>query len=239
MSTPRLALSAADKSGIAKSLIAAAILIALYACGARARGADIVAASCRVGVDRRVCHETYCRQETFWGSGTLIAPGRVLTCNHVLVQPQRSRVFVVFAGQEFDARVIKRDPRADLALLAVPDPLQIPAPGRDGLQTVAPTEWNNYFEDAAPFVFCGFGPGAFRRVEAKFVAWTPLVDGKRSFFLSRGCRRGDSGGGVFDSRGQLVGVLWACEGLDTDSATDDRALAIGGEPLVDFLWGDK
>lgn len=175
----------------------------------------VAAASCRIAVNVKQCTRQGCGVFTSWGTGTLIAPGRVLTCSH-LFNDGNDETVVYFGGKPYVAKLLKRDKAADLALLAV-----------DGVN-VKPTGWVDVVNPADRFVLCGFGPGEFRQTSARFVAWWDSP-GRHSFSVDADGRDGDSGGGAFNSAGQLVAVRWGAVGGHT--------FVSGGEPLVKFLWG--
>ena len=196
-----------------------AILFLLFA--ADAFGADLDAASCRIAVASKVCNGKTCKIATSWGSGTLIAPNRVLTCSH-LFDDGGSSLTVYFAGKPYKALLIKRDKAADLALLHVYDT-------NDGAPTyIAPTGWSNIFAESDTLELTGFGSGDYKRIAGKFDRWSGAQPGRQSFVVTATSREGDSGGGVFDSTGRLIGVRWGYNG---------EVYVTAGVPLSEFLWG--
>ncbi len=154
------------------------------------------------------------------GSGTLIAvdksTGVVLTCSH-LFDTSADGIVVVFPdGSRFAARMIERDRAHDLAALAIQRP------------GVAPIAVN----DADPtgcLSACGFGSnGSFRCARGNVVGHATAVGAAHpSLTLSGAVRPGDSGGGVLNARGQLVGVVWG--------QRDGLTYATCGRPLREFL----
>lgn len=198
---------------------------------------DVEAASCRIEVAVKQCNGRSCTIMSSWGSGTLIARQRVLTCSH-LFDDGADWVTVYFAGKPFEAKLLKRDPKADLALLEVPE-IVIEKPGCDHPHTVAvvPTGYTDAVSERGTYTYCGFGSGPFVRSAGPFVQWTESTNGYAPAFVIRGFGRdGDSGGGVFDGYGRLVGVRWGAWGESRDNPTE--VYATGGSSLVEFLWGN-
>jgi hypothetical protein len=155
------------------------------------------------------------------GSGTLIdvtsdlQRGLILSCAHLFAEGQ-GRVFVEFpGGRTHGANVIALDREADLSALEVASP-------PDAAVSVA-----DAVDASTPLTACGFGPrGEFRCIRGSVIgaAETP---GQVSLRISGAVRSGDSGGGVFDRQGRLVGVVWGQSGGVT--------YATSGGPLRQFL----
>lgn len=139
-----------------------------------------------------------------YGSGVLVKvtarKGYVLTCHHVMARSGDARVVFLNLAPA-SAKVIKTDPAHDLALLEIsrPDsqPSRISAQAPFGLLTVG-----------------GFGhDGRWRVVTGPIVRYaTPLGAKTASVVLRGAVRRGDSGGPVTNSRGELVGIVWGVRG---------------------------
>jgi S1-C subfamily serine protease len=179
----------------------------------------IEAASCRVYVeDGKRCTKDGCFFEYSAGSGTLIAPGRVVTCAHLFRDMREGgECRVEFGGKSHPAELLKIDPTPDLALLAV-----------EGV-SIEPTEWVDVIDSSQPIDLCGFGAGNFQKTTGRFVRWWGYQDGRQhSFSVDVDGRSGDSGGGAFNRAGQLIGVRFG--------AKDGHTFVVGGEPLVKFLW---
>ncbi len=139
---------------------------------------------------------------TGYGAGVLVAPDKVLTVNHVL---PTDTAFVYFyegmAVVQSDSplrmgKVIWRSDNVDLALLSIPT-VDIP-----------PVIISCQLSRTGTPVFI-IGHSAYR------VAWTSRygkvassnVDPDGSLLLSMTASTGDSGAGVFDYDGRLVGIL--------------------------------
>jgi S1-C subfamily serine protease len=149
------------------------------------------------------------------GSGSIIAPQRVVTNAHVVAGVTNPRVQVGGVGKRYAATVVAFDPKRDLAILAVPGLHVAALPlgddlSRGGSAVVAGFPNNGPFVASAARVRSVirasgediYGqPGAVREVYSLFVTVEP----------------GNSGGPVLDGKGQLVGVVFA-RSLD-DKAT--------------------
>lgn len=156
------------------------------------------------------------------GSGTLIAKtdetGLVLTCSHLFDQ-STSNVVVAFSDDSrFGARLIDRDAANDLAALLI----QTPA--------VEPIEvCDDEVPRAAQLTACGYGGNGIFRPARGVVAGAAQAVGATfpSLKIRSAVRPGDSGGGVLDYAGRLVGVVWGCR--------DGETYLTCGRPLRDFL----
>ncbi|MEX2317138.1 MAG: serine protease [Pirellulales bacterium] len=150
------------------------------------------------------------------GSGTLVArsakAGLVLTCSH-LFDGSTAKIVVTFPnGQRFAAYLVERDRAHDLAALII---------DRPDAEPVAVSE----AEASGTLSACGFGPnGQFRCVRGSVVGHaTPVGATHPSLTMSGAVRPGDSGGGVLDASGRLVGVVWG-QGEGLTYATCGRPL---------------
>ncbi|MGQ9576471.1 MAG: S1 family peptidase [Thermoguttaceae bacterium] len=154
----------------------------------------------------RVVHAGGCG--TSYGSGTLVASrdrrGLVLTCAH-LFRGGAGAITVAFQdGRRHGARLVAADEAWDLAALEIADPAVQPAaiatdPPRPGelLQS------------------CGFGPdGRLGCIQTRVLGYarTELNRTHETLTLSGEARPGDSGGPVFNARGELVAVVWGTDG---------------------------
>ena len=144
-----------------------------------------------------------------YGSGTLIHKDRqcgiVVTCWHLFRNEGVGEVSALFPdNRRHGAEVIASDPAWDLAALKIAppraDPVKIAAdyPRRGDLLTS-----------------CGYGPnGVYRCNRGRALGYSTTAAGgaRETLELSGAARDGDSGGPVFDSRGELVAVLWGTDG---------------------------
>jgi hypothetical protein len=144
-----------------------------------------------------------------YGTGTLIARdqgrGYVITCWH-LFRDGRGEVIVRFSKGAYTARVLAADEGADLALLEIADP---------GIAQVAVAA--EFPRPGEPLRAGGVGPdGRWRSVRGTLAGYRTTAGGTahETLEMSGGARDGDSGGPVFNGRGELAGVIWG-----TDSRT--------------------
>jgi hypothetical protein len=119
-------------------------------------------------------------------------------------------------GQRFAANLIDRDRAHDLAALAIRRPNVLPV-------TVSAEE------TASPLTACGFGPnGQFRCVRGAAIGQALAAGATYPSLTIRGAvRPGDSGGGVLNPLGELVGVVWG--------QRDGLTYATCGRPVREFL----
>jgi thiol-disulfide isomerase/thioredoxin len=148
------------------------------------------------------------------GSGTLVRWGAekivVLTARHV-VQDARKIVVELSNRKTHKARVLKVDAVWDCAVLELIGEPEGVAPAELELGEAAMQKEGNRLES------CGYGPdGKLACNSGLFLGYrrsTATPDGPDDWFeISGHARQGDSGGGVFNSRGRLVGVLWGTNG---------------------------
>jgi hypothetical protein len=168
-----------------------------------------IGAHCRIGV-----------ADGSTGSGTLVGVdktvGLVLTCSHLFDGDTEGIVVSFPSGRRYAARLIERDPRHDLAALAIQTP------------NVAPLVVSNE-QPSGLLSACGFGPnGQFRCVRGGVTGQAVAAGATYpSLTISGAVRPGDSGGAVLNARGELVGVVWG--------QRDGLTYATCGRPLREFL----
>ncbi|MGI9456441.1 MAG: S1 family peptidase, partial [Aeoliella sp.] len=143
------------------------------------------------------------QEGTAYGSGTLIDVrddfGLVLTNWHV-VRDAAGAIDVVFpSGFRSQARSLKVDSEWDLAALVIWRPPCEPVP----LATRAPRPGDR-------LTICGYGQGDYRAVSGRCTQfYSPRLDLPRELVeLDVEARQGDSGGPIFNDRGELAGVLF-------------------------------
>lgn len=140
---------------------------------------------------------------TSYGSGTLIDVrdqfGLVVTNWHV-VRDGTGEVEVIFPdGYRSKARPLKVDSDWDLAALVIWRPPTEPVK----IAAVAP-------QPGDQLTICGYGPGEYRAVTGRCTQYyAPAVDLPQHMVeLDVEARQGDSGGPIFNARGELAGVLF-------------------------------
>lgn len=141
------------------------------------------------------------------GSGTLVAgdgrSGTVLTCAH-LFREGSERVRVAFAGgSPLAAELIGIDEAWDLAALHIAAPRVTPV--RIAQQPPVPGE---------PLRSCGYGPdGRYWCNAGRALGYSRRspTGTFETLELSGAAREGDSGGPVFNARGELAAVIWGTD----------------------------
>jgi len=140
---------------------------------------------------------------TSYGSGTLVDLrdkfGLVITNWHV-VRDASGMVEVVFPGGfTSKARALKVDPDWDLAALVIWRPPVEPV----SIASVAP-------QPGDQLTICGYGQGSYRSATGRCTQYyAPRLDFPRHMVeLDVEARQGDSGGPIFNTQGELAGVLF-------------------------------
>lgn len=154
------------------------------------------------------------------GSGTLISKNEntalILTCSH-LFDTSTANIVVTFpSGDRYGARLVERDRAHDLAALLIRVPQESPL-------TVDDTD------PAGMLTACGYGgDGRFTPVRGAITGAAQAIGATfPSLKIAGAVRPGDSGGGVLNTTGQLVGVVWGCR--------DGETYLTCGTPLRNFL----
>jgi len=147
---------------------------------------------------------------TAYGSGTLIDArdqfGLVVTNWHV-VRDATGDVEVLFPdGFRSLARPLKVDRDWDLAALVIWRPPATPVP----IATAAPQAGDQ-------LTICGYGQGQYRMATGRCTQYyAPKIDLPQHMVeLDVEARQGDSGGPIFNDRGELAGVLFGAGGGTT------------------------
>lgn len=139
------------------------------------------------------------------GSGFAVAPDEVVTARHLVVDGQ-SVLVRDLQGRTLPAAVVGLDARTDLALLSVPGAaFPVPVLGGGDLVRIGDLVLaigNPY--GLGHSLSVGVVGGRGRRLQADMRAGAPGVDFLQ---LSIPLNPGNSGGPVFDVRGEVVGVL--------------------------------
>jgi hypothetical protein len=169
------------------------------------------------------------------GSGTLVRWGAnkvvVLTARHV-VQDARRIVVELHNKKTHKARVLKVDAVWDCAVLELIGKPEGVAPAELELGDAAMQKEGSRLES------CGYGPdGRLACNTGLFIGYrrsTRTPNGPDDWFeISGHARQGDSGGGIFNQRGRLVGVLWGTNGEVVVGVQAGRIHALLDEALAD------
>lgn len=164
------------------------------------------------------------------GSGTLVAVsehhGLVVTNWHV-VRDAAGPIAVAFPnGFRSTALVLKTDRDWDLAALAIWRPNVEPVP----ISNTAP-------RPGEPLTIAGYGSGQYRTITGRCTQY--VAPGYNKPFemveLSAPARQGDSGGPIFNSRGELAGVLFGTAGGQTSGSYCGRVRAFLESVRDDFF----
>lgn len=162
------------------------------------------------------------------GSGFVIAPGVVVTNAHVVAGERRTSV-IDADGDRHDARVVRFDPRRDLALMRVPTLDASPLPlGTADVDT-----------EGAVYGHPGGGPlrAAPARVASRITArgndiYRTTNTERDLFVLAAELAPGDSGAAFVDRAGRVVGVAVA---IDPDPSHPTTAYALTDAELRPLL----
>lgn len=132
------------------------------------------------------------------GSGVIVSPdGLVVTCYHV-VQDSDQIIVVLSDKREYQAKVIKIDPKSDLAILKISaDKMQFP------FAEIGSTE----SAEIGDFVLAIGNPfGLDQTVTNGIISAKKTIMGNYVLQTDAAINIGNSGGGLFDTEGRLVGV---------------------------------
>jgi serine protease Do len=135
------------------------------------------------------------------GSGFIIHPqGFIITNNHVIEEADKIRV-ILFDEREFEAQIIGRDPKTDLALLKVQTNVDLPTVPLGNSQTLRIGEW--VMAIGNPF-------GLSHTVTVGIVSAKGRIIGAGQYddFIQTDAsiNPGNSGGPLFNTRGEVVGI---------------------------------
>ncbi|WP_290738878.1 DegQ family serine endoprotease [Amaricoccus sp.] len=140
------------------------------------------------------------RRSNALGSGFIIsADGYIVTNNHVIEQADQVRV-ELFEGGEYDATVIGRDPRTDIALLKIDAGKELPFVSFGNSDAAKVGDW---------VLAIGNPLGQGFSVSSGIVsARNRTLQGSYDDFIQTDAaiNRGNSGGPLFDMAGEVIGV---------------------------------
>lgn len=165
------------------------------------------------------------------GSGTHLGGGLVLTNRHVALRAGLLVDVSTSEGRHYRGRVAAVCAYSDLAAVVLDNPVGLPQASL--APAVTPT--------GAPVWKVGY-PASNRRqqeVHRGTMGGTVHVGWGQSNNIAMRCSSGDSGGGIFDSKGQLVGVLWGGAGNETTACTFADTRRFVSEECVRWLRPGK
>lgn len=149
-----------------------------------------------------------------YGSGLLVKGGFILTCWHVVDGAER--ISIVVNGNDYIATIVQHDEANDIAVLQTPSITSAPA--------------LNYSDDAklGEKVFTlGFPLPDLQGTDVKFTtgtisSLTGIRNSPRYYQISAPLQPGNSGGALFNEKGNLIGIVAAkLDSIATLSITGD------------------
>ncbi len=169
------------------------------------------------------------RDGTSMGSGALVAVGQshgLVVTNWHVVRDAAGPIVVAFPdGFRSGATLLKTDRDWDLAALGIWRPNAEPIP----LATAPP-------RPGEPLTIAGYGSGAYRTITGRCTQY--VSPGWSQPFemveLSAPARNGDSGGPIFNSRGELAGVLFGSAAGETTGSYCGRVRWFLTSAMSDF-----
>ena len=160
-----------------------------------------------------------------YGAGVLVAPNKVLTANHVVLSDQVGVSFYKTRSTFIIGKIVWRSKNVDLALLSIPPVV------------VSPAVISCELPELGTPVFI-IGQSAYR------VGWTSRygkvassdVDPDGSVIVYMFATSGDSGAGVFNYDGKLVGILETIQ-ISGSSGNAGLSFIIPGSKICSELAG--
>jgi S1-C subfamily serine protease len=142
------------------------------------------------------------RRQVSSGTGFVVAPGRLLTNQHVAAGCTEMRVRTAAGGTELVATVAAQDERRDLALLNVRGEVGPPLTFRSGPELRRGEGVVTY-----GFPLAGLLSSGPTLTTGEISALAGLRDNPRQFQISAPVQPGNSGGPLLDMQGNVVGVV--------------------------------
>ncbi len=162
------------------------------------------------------------------GTGFVIAPGYLLTNNHVIEGPGRVMVFGSGEEQETSAEVIAQDDEHDIALLKVTGAAAALPP-----LSLAEAHVGRGAKVAAFGFPLGDVLGRGLKLTTGVVSALPDPDEENMYLLDCRVNPGNSGGPLCDQYGRVVGMVTAKSGLSQN--VDSYGMALPANVLHAFL----
>ena len=144
------------------------------------------------------------------GSGILLSTnGYIATNYHVIENNNKIEVDVNFNGEikTFEAKVVQKDEQNDVAILKIiGDNFKIDKIEYSFSETGAITVGNSVFTIGYPLALSGMGKDV-KFVDGKISAKTGFNNAVNSFLTSIPVQPGNSGGPVFNEKGEMIGLI--------------------------------
>jgi len=190
----------------------ASLLVVLVLFSTLLRAAEPRQASCRI--------TNYNSGMIDGGSGTLVdiksdrSKGLILTCAHIFDDGVGKVTVIMDGGYSHGASLYKMNKEADLSLLVILNPKADPV----GIN----------LNPQGQISVCGYGSSNTFQASPGNILGSVSNQSLTSLMTTAQTRSGDSGGGVFDDRGNLVAVHWGKSGSGFSYGSH-------GEPFKAFL----
>lgn len=165
------------------------------------------------------------------GSGFIIDPsGYIVTNNHVIANASKTQVTLP-DGRKFDARVIGKDDKTDIALLKVDSDEKLPAVEWGDSDKARVGDW--VIAVGNPFGLGGTVTAGILSARGRDIQAGPFDDYLQ---IDAPINRGNSGGPSFDRNGQVIGINTAIYSPNGGSIGIGFAIpASVAKPIVDQL----
>lgn len=176
----------------------------------------------KTAMDRSVKVFSKVKDSSSQGTGTLMPNGFVLTCAHLFPERGKFMPLVLQRGETNPkkAKIIRIDHKRDLALLRF-----------EGAKSVKPLKINPFWAYGQDLFFIGNGVDDFMLGHSKFsgLVITSYSHGPVLMYPCDKGQPGFSGGGVFNAKGELLGVF------ELGFFNEDRCGAIRAEEVIEWL----
>lgn len=154
------------------------------------------------------------------GSGAYIRGGLILTCKHLFGRSNNNAEITFNNGEVIRAKLVKTSKLWDLAVMRL---VRLP-------KKIKPIRLARKIPKIGTYLHSvGFGGrGKIRWATGRLKSFSRTGRGTKTsdnFTINnRGSRNGDSGGPIFNNKGELVGVLWGATRNSTDGTQVGRCL---------------
>ena len=171
-------------------------------------------------------------QEIYYSASGFVfkEKGTLITCNHAVIGSTRMQIKFPDSPNPIDAVILKQDASHDFAILKFSDDSRIPLNMADVSKV----------KEGVPVFFCGYpiNLNIFTSHQGIISAIAPDPLGNRWYLVDGPSNHGNSGGPLFDKKGDVVGIMQAKHFNDNDSFLksisnlQEGALSLYGNDLV-------
>jgi S1-C subfamily serine protease len=162
------------------------------------------------------------------GTGFVIAPGYLLTNQHVIAGPGRIVVLASGGEDETPAELVAEDEEHDMALLRVAGAAAEAPP-----LALAPSQAGRGARVAAFGYPLGNALGKGLKLTTGVVSGAPEASADNMYLLDCRINPGNSGGPLCDRQGRVLGMVTAKSSISQD--VDSYGMAIPADVLAEFL----